>query len=366
MPIASAVFSKSNIIFDKYPSTSQAHIMDEIQAENLLKQLETVDEGTLREKMDPSDLGLALDLCFVRGNKQVVADMIDKVINVYPLDGRILRVKALLLAKEGKSQDAIYLLSMVPSRDPYFLSCVELIGVVFANEYQFNKAIETFSSLLTQEMEEGSRAFVVYQRAVCYQYQSDFNAAFEDCKEACELFFYDPNFFKEALVNFRLLCINGDYVQREEARKSMDDLVHFSKGVTEEYYAFGAYWLLMEWSMYARQPELALSYVQDYEGAEQADEFRELQERFLVLNTFLQCYQEYLSLKACIQSVQKPTGPLTSRKPGEGVKGMSRYESEMEGYFRKIAPWKEDFERLNSQLNEQFESEFNFYEAFTF
>jgi hypothetical protein len=38
----------------------------------------------------------------------------------------------------------------------------------------------------------------------------------------------------------------------------------------------------------------------------------------------------------------------------------------MEDYFRKIAPWKGDFDRLKSQLNEQFESEFNFYEAFTF
>ncbi|MBM3164025.1 MAG: hypothetical protein FJZ80_01070 [Bacteroidetes bacterium] len=339
--------------------------MDEIQAENLLRQVESISEASLREKFDPSDLGLALDLCFTRGNQQMVANLIDKVINVYPLDGRILRVKALLLAKGGKAQDAIYLLSMVPPRDPYFLSCVELIGVVFANENQFNKAIETFSVLLTQEMEEGSRAFVLYQRAVCFQYQSDFKAAFEDCKEACELFFYDPDFFKEALFNFRLLWVNGDYVQCKEARNSMDDLVSFSEGVTEEFYAFGAYWLLMEWSMVARQPELALSYVQEYEAAEQVDEFRELQDRFLALKTFLQYYEKYLSLKACIQSVQKPTGPLTGRKPGAGVKGMSRYESEMEDYFRKIAPWKDDFERIKSQLNEQFESEFNFYEAFT-
>lgn len=366
MLITSAVFSKSNIIFDNQPRTRQAHIMDEIQAENLLRQVECISEASLRDKFDPSDLGLALDLCLAKGNAQLAADLIDKVINVYPLDGRILRVKAVLLAKEGKSQDAIYLLSMVPPRDPYFLSCVELMGVVFANEYQFSKAIQTFDVLLTQEMEEGSRAFVVYQRAICYHYQSDFKAAFEDCKEACELFFHDPDFFKEALVNFRLLFLNGDYSQREEVRNSMDDLVGFSKGVAEEFYALGAYWLLMEWSMYTRQPELALSYVQDYEAADQADEFRELQDRFLALKTFLQYYEAYLSLKACIQSVQKPTGPLTGRKPGEGVKGMSRYESEMEDYFRKIAPWKGDFDRLKSQLNEQFESEFNFYEAFTF
>jgi tetratricopeptide (TPR) repeat protein len=253
---------------------------------------------------------------------------------------------------------------MVPSQDPYFLSCVELIGVVFANEYQFNKAIQTFNVLLTQEMEEGCRAYVLHQRAICYHFQRDFKAAFEDCKDACELFFHNPNFFKEALYNFRLLWISGDYLQRKVAHNSMDDLVRFSEGVKEEFYALGAYWLLMEWSMYKRQPDLALSYIQDYEAAEQADEFRELNQRFSELNTFLQCYQEYLSLEACIKTIHKPFGPLSGRTPREGVKSMSKYESEMEDYFRKIAPWKGDFDRLKSQLVEQFESEFNFYESF--
>ena len=70
----------------------------------------------------------ALEICYNSKRKKIVTQTIDKIISRYTLHGSFLLIKAMLLIDESRFQDAINLLTLVPSDDKEFLFCIELIG----------------------------------------------------------------------------------------------------------------------------------------------------------------------------------------------------------------------------------------------
>ena len=143
-------------------------------AKEFLRKFILMVEGRFNRSFDIALLGEALDTCLVGGEETLVKAAIDKAINLQPHVGRIIRIKALLLAKNNESQNALYLLSLVDHSDDYFLSCVELMGVIHINNYQFQNGVRTFTALLTQIEEPVNRAFVLNLRSICHQYLGDY------------------------------------------------------------------------------------------------------------------------------------------------------------------------------------------------
>lgn len=138
-------------------------------AKEFLRKFILMGEVRFSSSFDIALLGEALDTCLVGGEETLVEAAIDKAIKLQPHVGRIIQIKALLLAKNNESQNALYLLSLVDHSDDYFLSCIELIGVIHMNNYQFQNGVQTFTALLTQIEDPVSRANILNQRSICYQ-----------------------------------------------------------------------------------------------------------------------------------------------------------------------------------------------------
>lgn len=326
----------------------------------IIEKVQELDEAAIQITYDPLTLGKALDYCFAYGRISLAEETIDKVINVYPLEGIILRVKALLLAKRNRSQDAIYLLSLVPHTDNYFLSCVELIGVIFMNNQQFQKGIETFSVLLTQALDPEIKGFVLHQRGICYQYLEQHVEAFMDFKEACLHFYHREAFFKEALVSFKWSVNEGKFWK---IKNETQEFVESLKQIVSEYYTYGAYIFSAEWFYFNGDLAQVEWLLEEFRASEYTDQITEFEARFEEMKQFLALYKPYAAVKKQLAKFHKPSGPLSGRTPREGVKGMARWEAEMDEYLKNTQKIREELLMYKAPLVEMNEEEFELFDA---
>ena len=209
------------------------------------------------------ELHEALQLCYVGNQKKLVRDTIDKIIEIHTIDGRIIQMKALMLIDDQKYNDAINLLSLVPHDDNQFLSCVELIGMVFLNTYQFQKGIDTFSAILALSTNEINNAYLYYNRSICYQYLSKYEEALKDNIYSITNFIDDFEFYKEAIFNLHRMVIEEIAVKNKLLILEMEKIC---TKIIDEYFIDGAYLFLIELAFLRTDLEAINAYLKDFKN----------------------------------------------------------------------------------------------------
>ncbi|MFY7667939.1 MAG: tetratricopeptide repeat protein [Crocinitomicaceae bacterium] len=259
------------------------------QAKQIVAEISKLTEEQIKKNFQVNEIGLALDVCFANRESQLIENSIDKAISIYPLNGRIIIIKALLLAKAQRSQDAISLLSLCPNEDEQFLSCVDLIGVIFMNNHQFERGIQTFTALLTQIDSDKHAAYIYNQRAICNQYLGDYLQALNDCIKAAEKNSLVDSFFSELNLNFRLCLSNGLI---HEAIEKMKQFETFCLQSIEEYYVYGPFIFLIEMSYYRKDILRVNELFDDYKESE-LDDIEEMSIRVEEIKDYLKLIKEY-------------------------------------------------------------------------
>jgi tetratricopeptide (TPR) repeat protein len=259
------------------------------KAKQIIFEVSKLSEEQVKKNFQVDEIGLALDVCFANRESQLIENSIDKVISVYPLNGRIIIIKALMLAKAQRSQDAIALLSLCPNEDEQFLSCVDLIGVIFMNNQQFERGIQTFTALLTQIDNDKHAAYVYNQRSICNQYLGDYLQALNDCVNAAEKNSLVDTFFSELNLNFRLCLLNGLIIEAIEIIKKFEN---FCIQKIEEYYIYGPFLFLIELAYYRKDILKVKELFEDYKESE-LDDIEEMSNRVEEIKAFLTLMNEY-------------------------------------------------------------------------
>ena len=259
------------------------------KAKQIIVEVSKLSEEKIKKNFQVDEIGLALDVCFANQESQLIEYSIDKVISIFPLNGRIIIIKALLLAKAQRSQDAIALLSLCPNEDEEFLSCVDLIGVIFMNNQQFERGIQTFTALLTQIDNDKHAAYVYNQRSICNQYLGDYLQALNDCVKAAEKNSLVDSFFSELNLNFRLCLSNGLINEAIEIIKKFET---FCIQKIEEYYIYGPFLFLIELAYYRKDILKVNELFDDYKESE-LDDIEEMSTRVEEIKDFLALIKEY-------------------------------------------------------------------------
>lgn len=259
------------------------------KAKQIIEEVCKLTEIEVKTKFQVDDIGLALDVCFASRESQLIEKSIDKVISIFPLNGRIIIIKALILANSQRSQDAILLLSLCPNSDDQFLSCVDLIGVIFMNNQQFERGIQTFTALLTQIDNDKHAAYIYNQRAICNQYLGDYLEALNDCIKAAEKNCLVDRFFSELNLNFRLCLSNGLI---HEAIEKIKQFETFCIQRIEEYYIFGPFLFLIELA-YFRKDMLRVNLLFDDYKQSELNDIEEMSIRVEEIKDYLRILKEY-------------------------------------------------------------------------
>lgn len=259
------------------------------QAKQIIAEISKLTEEQIKKNFQVDEIGLALDICFANRESQLIKNAIDKAISIYPLNGQIIIIKALLLAKAQRSQDAISLLSLCPNEDEQFLSCVDLIGVIYMNNHQFERGIQTFTALLTQIDNDKHAAYIYNQRAICNQYLGDYLEALNDCIKAAEKNCLVDSFFSELNLNFRLCLSNGLI---HEAIEKIKQFETFCIQRIEEYYIYGPFLFLIELAYYRRDMLRVNELFDDYKESE-LDDIEEMSIRVEEIKDYLAILKEY-------------------------------------------------------------------------
>ena len=330
-------------------------------AKEFLRKFILMVEGRFNSSFDIALLGEALDACLVGGEETLVEASIDKAINLQPHVGRIIRIKALLLAKNNESQNALHLLSLVNHSDDYFLSCVELMGVIHMNNYQFQNGIRTFTALLTQIEDPVNRAFVLNLRSICHQYLGDYKQAFIDNKNACFDFFHEGDYFSEALCNLKLNLLNNGFL---EIKEDINQLATFSNNILETYYAFGPCSFLMEWAYLNSDIQAITKCLDIIKKSDNKEKVQQLEDRFTEMKIFLALMHQYKKVQQNICLLDrlklniKPQESFTIETDTKEDSLINQL-AEVERYNNSMATLNLEKENLKNILIEKNEDDFN-------
>lgn len=260
-------------------------------------------EPNIKKTYDVEQIGLALDVAFVNGSKDLVKSVVDKVVNMYPSYGRILRIKAILLAENDRAQDAIYLLSLVAGDDPYLLSCVELIGVIYVNGYHFEKALTTYNVLLTQVEDEDNKAVIYEQRALCYLYLKQNEAAILDLIAAIEIMPYWDEFYNEIPLNLKYLLSEKPRSEVQHLIVSLEKMCYDAIDICINY---GPYFVLAHLALLdlnVADAERFITYLSDEDLNEPA--IVNLKEHVLKMHAFKKLVNNHMALEDNIKIFPK-------------------------------------------------------------
>ena len=299
----------------------------------------------------------ALEICYNSKRKKIVTKTIDKIISRYTLHGSVLLIKAMLLIDESRFQDAINLLTLVPSDDKEFLFCIELIGLIFVNNYQFQKGIQTFSVLLTQDIPNERKAYLHYQRAICFQYEQKFVSAFHDCISAAELFDEENDFYKDALLNMHL-CIEFDMMLEIK-----DQILYFEKfceKLIKNKLFYGPILFALEVAM-LKNKEIKIGELYDVIIKNEFDEKALILKRHKKIIKFLNQSKKYILADNNIKSFIKPTFNhyLNSKIR---TKEFYRAEDKVYTYINKIKPYNDEKEIIKIKLMKINKDDFLYFE----
>lgn len=328
------------------------------EATAILKDLQNKSISEIAKKYSENELADALNICYSK-DRSLVNESIDKAIEVYTLCGRILTIKALLLLSEKREQDALNLLSLVPHDDEYFLSCLELIGMIFMNNYQFERGIQTFDAILTQADSPKNQSFVYQQRSICNQYLGNFTEALTDSMKAAQLFYVEEEFFKEVLMNLRL-CITNKSLS--EIKVSVKEFEKFCYETMEEYYVYGPYLFLMELEFLRRNyPKTAELYT-DFGESELNDFVKEFESRFEEMKTFSVLLEKFDEVKTKIDAIPKPREPNSIRS-GKPVITMSDFETAVTKYVDQKELFQKELDKIKKKLCKLNQEDFDIFEA---
>lgn len=330
-------------------------------AKEFLRKLILIGEVRFSSSFDIALLGEALDTCLVGGEETLVEAAIDKAIKLQPHVGRIIQIKALLLAKNNESQNALYLLSLVDHSDDYFLSCIELIGVIHMNNYQFQNGVQTFTALLTQIEDPVSRANILNQRSICYQYLGDYKHAFIDNKNACFDFFHEGDYFNEALLNLKLNLLNNEFI---EIKDHVNQLASFSNNILETYHAFGPCIFLMEWAYLNSDLQAITNWMNIIRESDNKEEVQKLENRFAEMKIFLDLINQYKKVQQNIYLVNRMKHDIesqdtTTMQTIKKENWLINQVAEVEKYDKSIATLNLEKENLKKILIEKNEDDFN-------
>ncbi len=85
------------------------------EALQILNQITNEESIEINKKYDADDLSLALETCYHSNRKKIIKQTIEKILDVHTLHGGILLMKAMMLLDDSRDQDAIHLLTLVPT-----------------------------------------------------------------------------------------------------------------------------------------------------------------------------------------------------------------------------------------------------------
>lgn len=328
------------------------------EARKILIQVIEWENEKIIKRYDAEELGYALDICFAASEQEVVTNVIDKIVDIYPLHGRIIRIKALMLAKEKRDQDAIHLLSMVGHDDEYLFSCIELIGVIFINNYQFKKGIQTFNGLLKKIENADAKAFILHYRAICYQYLGDYVSAFNDSVNAAIQLFHEDNLFKEICMNMNLCILNGKVGKINEALKSFE--ISCLK-INEEYCCYGSNHFLLELSFLRCDLSSSKKYLLEYKE-NCTERALDLQVRMDQMEGFFILLDEYKQIQSALDeiAIPKKTRQVLSKKQ---IDYTVNIKPEAMEFLCLEESYKKQLCELESKLREMSEDDFNLHDA---
>jgi tetratricopeptide (TPR) repeat protein len=214
-----------------------------LETSYILTALKTKSAAWVIHNLNPEHVAQALDASFAVGANESEKTLIDRAVDAFPLYGRILRLKAIYLAQENRPRDAINLLSLVPPKDDYFLSCMELMGLIFARNLHFDKGIAIYSMIIPKVADEFSLSFIYYQRSICFQYKGNYIDALNDCLNACRLCPEDSLYYEDAVLNVHLAILKG---QINQIRPLVVSLEQICTDFLIDYYCFGPSLFLVE------------------------------------------------------------------------------------------------------------------------
>ena len=317
------------------------------------------DENAIKIKYDADELGYALDAACVNGKRSEVKGLIDKAINCYPTHGRIIRVKALMLLEDKRNQDAINLLSLVPGDDNYLLSCIELIGLIFMNSYQFQKAIDTYTLVLLKVEDKDIQAFIYYQRSICYQYLKNYAAALSDLNIAIKYLPFDEQFYREIPLNFQLL-LGGE--PNDKTKQLIEDTKTICLDIIKEYDMEGAYIVLAEIELLKLNIEAAKKYAKYIFEIYPEDKFiKLLLERIADLTKFKKRTEKYLTLKKELDSIPEPIIKRNFNKHGFPNEPADEAIRSRKIYDEKTLPIREKMEKLKVKMKKSNEIDYEIF-----
>ena len=310
----------------------------------------------INKKYDADDLSNALETCYHSKQKKIITQTIDKIIDVHTLHGGILLMKAMMLIDESRDQDAIHLLTLVPSDDKEYLLSIELIGVIFVNNYQFKKGIQTFSVLLTQEMPPERKAYLHYQRAICFQYEQDFISAFYDSIAAAELYDEENDFFKETLLNLQL-CIQNDKIM--EIKDQISFFESFCDKINAKKLMNGPLLCATEIAL-LKNNSTKVKILKEIIIENQLEE-NELLKRIKKIVKFLGYAEKLLQINDKIKSVNKPylNHYLNTRI---NKQQFNKAENKVYDYANKVQPDSDQIEKIKREMKKISEDDFLHFE----
>lgn len=331
--------------------------MNLAEATQILNYVDKKTWNEINQLYSIDDISDALEICYNSRRKKIVLKTIDKVISEYTLHGSVLLIKAMLLIDETRFQDAIHLLTLVPSDDKEFLFCIELIGLIFVNNFQFQKGIQTFSVLLTQEIPDERKAYIHYQRAVCFQYEQKFVSALHDCITAAELYEDEDDFYKDALLNLQL-CIENEMVL--EVKDLVLFFEKFCSNVLKNKIFYGPILFLLEVSLLKNNFEILPEINKILENYE-FDQKKGIQKRLKQVTKFLKLSTKYISIDDKIKSFSKPS---FNHYLNHKIRGREFYRAEdrVYCYINKIKPFKDQMEDIKIKLLKLNEIDFRYFE----
>ena len=326
------------------------------EAVQILNQVANEEWVIINKKYNADDLSQALETCYHSNLNKIIKQTIDKIIDVHTLHGGILLMKAMMLIDDSRDQDAIHLLTLVPSDDKEFLFCIELIGLIFVNNYKFKKGIQTFNVLLTQEIPPERKAFLHHQRAICFQYEQDFVSAFHDCITAAELNDEENDFYKEALLNLQL-CIQNDRIME------IKDQITFFESFCDK---FNAKKLMNGPLLCATEIALLKNNHTKVKGLKKIIIENELEENELLkrinkIIKFLKYTENFNQINNTINSINKPSlnHSLNNKLNKQQFK---KAEDEVFKYINKVEPYKIQLEEIKTKMRKINEDDFLHFE----
>lgn len=229
------------------------------------------------------------------------------------------------------------------------------------NNYQFQNGVQTFTALLTQIEDPVSRANILNQRSICYQYLGDYKHAFIDNKNACFDFFHEGDYFSEALLNLKLNLLNDGFI---EIKEDINQLATFSNNILETYYAFGPCSFLMEWAFLNSDMQAITNWMNIIRKSDNKEEIQKLENRFAEMKIFLDLIKQYKNIQQNIYLVNRMKLNVKSKDAAtmqtvEEENWLINQLAEVESYHNSMATLNLEKEKLKNILIEKNEDDFN-------